>query len=116
MVTVFLALALLTLLWPGKALSQKAPVRDLDRPVQVLDYGYVSSDECRKCHPQNHASWHASYHRTMTQVATPETLAIPIEQVALKLEGQTYDLRREGTGCGRRCPTLPWDASRGVSS
>ena len=96
MVTMRSALALLTLLWPGAALSREAPVQEQDRPVQVLDYGYVSSEECQSCHPQNHASWHASYHRTMTQVATPEALAIPIEQVALKLEGQTYDLRREG--------------------
>ena len=91
-----LALVLLTLPGCSAALSREAPVQEQDRPVQVLDYGYVSSEECQSCHPQNHASWHASYHRTMTQVATPEALAIPIEQVALKLEGQTYDLRREG--------------------
>src|SRR5690349_18016163 len=46
------------------------------RPVQVDEDGYVSSDTCRACHPSEYASWHRSYHRTMTQVATPDT-AVP---------------------------------------
>ena len=29
-----------------------------------------SSDACRACHPSEYASWHRSYHRTMTQPAT----------------------------------------------
>ena len=41
------------------------------RPVQVAEDGYVSSDACKACHPSQYASWHGSYHRTMTQVATP---------------------------------------------
>jgi Cytochrome c552/Cytochrome c554 and c-prime len=45
-----------------------------DRPVQVEDEGYVSSRACRSCHPSQYASWHRSYHRTMTQLATPETV------------------------------------------
>src|SRR5262245_22383621 len=45
-----------------------------DRPVQVEDEGYVSSRTCRSCHPSQYASWHRSYHRTMTQLATPETV------------------------------------------
>jgi len=45
-----------------------------DRPVQIEDEGYVSSRTCRSCHPSQYASWHRSYHRTMTQLATPETV------------------------------------------
>jgi len=41
------------------------------RPIEVTGGGYRSSDTCRACHPSQYASWHASYHRTMTQVATP---------------------------------------------
>ncbi len=90
------ALVLLSILWHSTALSRGAPVQERDRPIQVLGNGYVSSDQCRTCHQQNHASWHASYHRTMTQVATPEALAVPIDQVELELHGQSYHLRREG--------------------
>jgi Cytochrome c552/Cytochrome c554 and c-prime len=43
------------------------------RPVQQREDGFVSSDACKACHPNQYDSWHASYHRTMTQVATPET-------------------------------------------
>jgi hypothetical protein len=50
--------------------------RALDRPVQRRVDGFVSSQACRACHPDQYASWHASYHRTMTQAATPQT-AIP---------------------------------------
>lgn len=44
------------------------------RPVDVLGEGYVSSAECRSCHPNQYQSWSSSYHRTMTQVATPESV------------------------------------------
>lgn len=46
------------------------------RPIRQTEDGFVSSDTCRACHPSQYASWRASYHRTMTQVATPES-AIP---------------------------------------
>ena len=46
----------------------------LDRPLQAPANGYTSSATCRKCHPQAFASWHASFHRTMTQRATDETV------------------------------------------
>ena len=47
---------------------------DSNRPHEVHEQGYVSSEACRSCHPQEYSSWHASYHRTMTQLATPETV------------------------------------------
>src|SRR5271170_2831658 len=39
-------------------------------PLPVADRGYVTSDSCRACHPSEYASWHRSYHRTMTQPAS----------------------------------------------
>src|SRR5215468_7634382 len=46
-----------------------------NRPIQKLAKGFVGSSECMSCHPSEYASWHDSYHRTMTQVATPATVA-----------------------------------------
>ena len=43
-------------------------------PRRSDDRGYVSSQTCRSCHPGTYASWHKTYHRTMTQVATPATI------------------------------------------
>ena len=42
------------------------------RPIQVAEEGYVSSETCRACHPAQYASWHTSFHRSMTQVATAD--------------------------------------------
>src|SRR5262245_37594727 len=44
------------------------------RPTSVRDDGFVSSEPCRACHPSQYETWRTSFHRTMTQVATPETV------------------------------------------
>jgi len=66
-----------------------------NRPVQRGGGGFTSSDTCRACHPGEYASWHASYHRTMTQVASPET-AIPsfAEQTVTSTQGRPMVLRQ----------------------
>ena len=43
-------------------------------PTQVRTNGYTSSASCRACHPSQYASWHNSYHRTMTQLAGPHSV------------------------------------------
>jgi len=48
-----------------------------DRPIEVLVDDYVSSNTCKACHPREYNTWYGSYHRTMTQVASPETLKAP---------------------------------------
>jgi len=71
--------------------------RATNRPVQRLDQNYVSSDTCRSCHPGNYASWHASYHRTMTQVAKPENLAAgDIDGLELTHDGLLWRVERRG--------------------
>src|SRR6185503_18947833 len=51
------------------------------RPIQMPDEGFVSSQTCRACHPSQYQSWHRSYHRTMTQIATPEGVAASFDGV-----------------------------------
>jgi formate-dependent nitrite reductase cytochrome c552 subunit len=53
------------------------------RPVQLPDDGFVSSQTCRSCHPGQYQSWHRSYHRTMTQVATADTVAARFDDVTV---------------------------------
>lgn len=62
------------------------------RPIEVSDKGYVASDACKECHPQNHATWFDSYHRTMTQVADPEVLLGDFDGVKLSENGRDYYL------------------------
>jgi hypothetical protein len=67
-------------------------------PTRLLDEEYVGSESCRACHPDNHASWSASYHRRMTQVATPESVLAPFEGRTPLLEGVAWNLSREEDG------------------
>src|SRR5262249_14960746 len=94
-----------------------------DRPAQVPADGYTSSSACRACHPAEHASWHASFHRTMTQIATPETSAARFDNVTvadvvgepmhLEIRGQQLwaefdDPDRVGVGVGVGTGVRPW--------
>ncbi|HAV63929.1 MAG TPA: C cytochrome precursor [Verrucomicrobiales bacterium] len=65
-------------------------------PQPPRDGGYVSSDTCRACHPDEYNSWHRTYHRTMTQVASPETVIGDFNDVTLRHAGQRFHLRRDG--------------------
>ena len=67
-----------------------------NRPIKSLVEGYVSSDSCRACHEGNYRSWHESFHRTMTQVATPKTLLPDMDGLLLTLDGREYKGERSG--------------------
>jgi hypothetical protein len=43
-----------------------------NRPIEVLENDYVSLKTCETCHPHEHATWHTSFHSTMTQVPPPK--------------------------------------------
>jgi predicted CXXCH cytochrome family protein len=58
--------------------------------------GYVKAETCQACHPAQYASWHRSFHRTMTQFATPEAVRGNFSNVTLRLPGETFHLTREG--------------------
>jgi hypothetical protein len=69
-----------------------------DRPIQIATDAYVSSDTCRACHPSQYATWRASYHRTMTQVATPETVVATFDHVVVtEVPGDPIELERRGS-------------------
>ncbi len=53
------------------------------RPFQDPTGGYVGSQTCRACHPSQYASWRGSFHRTMTQVASPDTAAASFDGVTV---------------------------------
>ena len=49
------------------------------RPIANDQGGYISSDQCRACHPHHYDTWHASHHRTMTQVTTDSSVIANFE-------------------------------------
>ncbi len=89
-----LVLACSELAAPRLLISGPPPQPD-DRPIQSIPPRFTSSDACRACHPREYDTWHASFHRTMTQVVTPETVLAPWEG-ELHLRQQRFVLERRG--------------------
>jgi hypothetical protein len=84
------------LLSNGTASTREVDVNN--RPVQISESGYRSSDVCEACHPQEYESWHNSYHRTMTQVATPASVIPSFDEVQVAaVHGQPMRLKRIGS-------------------
>ncbi len=80
--------------WQTRAWRTASP--PANRPIVAQEGNYVTSNSCRACHPGNYASWHASFHRTMTQVATPATLIPEARNVELSFAGRQYRLEQKG--------------------
>ncbi len=78
---------------PPKAGSPHDPA-SAERPLKSREGGYLSSDACRSCHPAEYASWQKSYHRTMTQVVTPETMLADWDGTVLEIRGREYRLEQ----------------------
>jgi hypothetical protein len=73
--------------------SPKPPTK---RPIEVLEGGYASSAACAACHPSQFESWHSSYHRTMTQVASAASVLGDFDDVELRTRGERVRLSRRG--------------------
>lgn len=71
------------------------PVKQLV-PRQQRENGYQTSDRCRSCHPKEHASWHHSFHRSMTQLVGPDNVLGDFNDRRLTQGGFEYVLHREG--------------------
>ena len=84
------------------------------RPIQVREDGYVSSDACKACHPAQYESWHGSFHRTMTQVATPETVRADFDGVRVDVvPGNPIVLERRGSGLWAELGDPDWESADG---
>ena len=76
--------------------ARAAAEESAHRPIETRGDGYVSSKQCRACHPAQYESWHRSYHRTMTQRASPEAILGDFDDLDLVLDGQSIGLRQHG--------------------
>ena len=97
----FPALVVLTLCAGAAAFVLREPPpaehQVANRPIQDTEAEYSSSNACRACHPAQYTSWRASYHRTMTQVATPETVVANFDGVTVAhVPGRPMTLERRG--------------------
>ena len=65
-------------------------------PARSKGGEFATSKSCRMCHPEQYASWHESFHRTMTQVVSPQTVVAPFDNREFETWGQTYRFERRG--------------------
>lgn len=97
-IVVLAVTAAVAMLWAStdyRRFSLHEPGED-DRPLEVLDGGYVGSQACRACHPHEYSTWYSSYHRTMTQKATPEAVLGAFDGTELEADGLVYRMTRSG--------------------
>jgi Cytochrome c552 len=89
------------------ALSVAAPLRWLrtaaddqrppTRPIEARLDQYASSSTCEACHPDHDASWRRSFHRTMTQIASPDRVVADFDEVQVNaVPGRPMLLHRRG--------------------
>jgi predicted CXXCH cytochrome family protein len=82
-------------------------------PIHVVAArGFASSDACRSCHPAQYQSWHGSFHRSMTEVATAQTVRAPWGGV-LSWRGRDYTLFRRGDQFWVKPPVAADPAQKG---
>lgn len=65
-------------------------------PSARKDQLFAGSASCRACHVREYETWHQSFHRTMTQVATTESVVAPFDGRTLTRYGQTAVVERRG--------------------
>ena len=85
------------IVWVVIAEPPKRESEVINRPIQETGNGYVSSRTCQACHPAEYETWYGSFHRTMTQIATPETVRADFDEVLVEnVHGEPMQLERNG--------------------
>jgi len=57
---------------------------------------WAGSQTCQSCHPDQYASWHRTFHRTMTQAATPQSVLGAFDGKVVTFYGVPARPLREG--------------------
>ena len=73
-----------------KALTEIKNSEVKNRPIEKMSRGYVTSDNCRQCHAHHYDTWHASHHRTMTQVPSQDSVIADFDNKVLHRSGQEF--------------------------
>jgi predicted CXXCH cytochrome family protein len=111
-----LGLLAIPLVGLGAAVFWTAPNQAIEELKQEVPHlgkvTYSGSSACLACHPSEYHSWHASYHRTMTQLATPEAVLAPFDGRTLLTGGFEHKVERQGPWFVVETIDPDWDAAR----
>ncbi|SVC31725.1 uncharacterized protein METZ01_LOCUS284579, partial [marine metagenome] len=77
-------------------------------PAQAESTDFTTSNTCQSCHPDQYDSWHRSYHRTMTQVATTGEVLGDFNDVVLETRGHEWTLEVRGEELWVEMPDPAW--------
>ena len=78
-------------------LEARAVRRDLATPRELHGARFAGSNECRRCHPVHHESWSRTFHRTMTQEATDQSVLAAFDGRAVSYGGiDAHPVRSQG--------------------
>jgi hypothetical protein len=77
-------------------LAPRAYERDLSAAYAHRESGWAGSATCESCHPDHHASWRRTFHRTMTQEATAKSVLGAFDGRELTFWGVTARPVRRG--------------------
>jgi len=82
-----------------KALPTETQIHNVDsksRPIESPGRGYIKSESCRQCHTEHYDTWHASHHRTMTQIPTQNSVIADFDNKVLSHSGREFRFFHEG--------------------
>ncbi len=77
-------------------------------PEQTPGEGFTTSGTCQACHPDQYDAWHRSYHRTMTQAATPSAVLGRFDGAVLEDRGHQWRMERRGDEFWVEMPDPVW--------
>ncbi|MBI3192766.1 MAG: hypothetical protein HYZ36_08880, partial [Pedosphaera parvula] len=80
----------------SSALSQGVPEFRGELPRSGGVAAYAGSASCMECHPKQHASWHRTHHRTMTQIVGTNSVVADFNHVTLEWLANRFTLERRG--------------------
>ena len=69
--------------------------RETRTPVDLPRVAYATSQRCVTCHPARYATWHRTFHRTMTQVADSTAVVGDFANATYTYAGVTSRFTRE---------------------
>ncbi|XXF74954.1 cytochrome c3 family protein [Myxococcaceae bacterium GXIMD 01537] len=77
-------------------LALRSTAAEVATPVPLAAVPYAGSPSCAACHPDHTASWRRTFHRTMTQEATPASVVGDFSGATFTTAGVTSRFLREG--------------------
>jgi hypothetical protein len=84
----------------------------LDDVPKIGREQFTGSNACRSCHAPHYDSWHHTFHRTMTQLASDKSVLAPFDGRTLEAPGIQCTVSRQGDWFVADMPDPDWEATQ----